>query len=185
MEEFDLDEGETVIAEVRRHLFVLFLELLPFAILALLPVIIIPAYSFLTGLAANTVPAAPQSLGSTFRFFLGIWWLFIWMAAFNSITKYYLTVWVITSHRIVDIEQSGFFRREVSSFLLSRVQDVTTNVHGIFETLLGYGDMTVQTAGGLENFRMHGIRDPQGVRDLIMREVAVLHESNPPQRSGL
>lgn len=186
MEEFALDEGESVITEVRRHIFVLFLELIPFVVLALLPLIAMPAYSLLQSIGTGAAQAAPVPLGPEFRFFLGIWWLFLWMGAFNVITKYYLTVWIITTHRIVDIEQIGFFRREVSSFLLARVQDVTTNVHGVFETLIGYGDINVQTAGALETFRMRGIARPEAIRDLIMREVAVLHTQDLPNvRTGL
>lgn len=177
MEEFELEPGEHIILQVRQHLFVLLLKLLPFALLAIAPFVIVPLFAMFASLAGDAAPAA-SDLSSPFRFFIGMWWLFLWMGVFQIITKYFLTVWVITSHRIVDIHQIGFFRRKVSSFLLVRVQDVTTDVHGILATLIGFGNINVETAGGNETFCMRGIRSPEYIRDLIMREVALLHQQD-------
>lgn len=170
MEEFELEPGETITLQVRQHVFVLFLKLVPLFILGFLPL-------FLSAVLA-AYGGAPEALSGPFRFFLGVWWLFIWMGIFQIITKYFLTSWVITSHRILDIYQKGFFRRKVSSFLLVRVQDVTTNVHGILPTLIGFGDINVETAGSVEKFAMKGVRAPEYLRDLIMREVATLHNES-------
>jgi uncharacterized membrane protein YdbT with pleckstrin-like domain len=87
-------------------------------------------------------------------------------------------MWVITSQRIVDISQDSLFGRQVSSFLLSRVQDITTDVQGLFPTLIGYGTLNVETAGRLEKFSMDGVAHPEGVRDLIMREIADLQNTD-------
>ncbi|HEY0010780.1 MAG TPA: PH domain-containing protein [Candidatus Paceibacterota bacterium] len=186
MEEFELEPGEHIITQVRQHLFVLFLRLVPYLLLALAPFVLAPVFTALmsTG-AADSLPLAETS--SSARFFLGLWWLFLWMAIFHIVTKYFLTVWVITSHRIVDIKQIGFFRRRVSSFLLIRVQDVTTDVHGIFATLIGFGNINVETAGSHDTFCMRGIRFPEFIRDLIMREVAALHadENDEPVKTGI
>lgn len=176
MEEFELEPGETIIKQVRQHAFVLLLRLLPFVILAILPLFVAPTFDLLRSFSsAEPGVRALEPLEPHFRFFLGVWWLFLWMGIFNIVTKYFLTVWVITSHRIVDIEQIAFFSRKVSSFLLVRVQDVTTDVHGILATLIGFGNINVETAGGSEKFCMPGIKHPEYIRDLIMREVAKLH----------
>lgn len=185
MEEFELEPGEMVITQVRQHGFVLFLRLLPFALLALIPLIVAPFLDLFRAATAGSAALAFAPLAPHVRFFLGLWWLFLWMGAFSVITKYFLTVWVITSHRIVDIEQLTFFSRKVSSFLLVRVQDVTTDVHGVLATLIGFGDINVETAGALEKFCMRGIRQPEHIRDLVMREVAKLHADDPPAASGL
>lgn len=170
MEEFELEPGEEIILQIRQHLFVLLLKLLPIALLAIAPFIVAPFFMMFTGTAPATELSPP------FRFFIGLWWLFLWMGAFQVIMKFFLTSWVITSHRIVDICQKGFFSRKVSSFLLVRVQDVTTDVHGIIATLIGFGDIHVETAGSVERFDMRNVRSPEFLRDLIMREVALLHQ---------
>lgn len=174
MEEFDLEPGERVTRTVRKHWFVLLVSFIPFVLLAWIPTFIGP---FLVSLASANPQAASlfaelSSDNRWFRLFLGLWWLILWIGAFNTFTQYYLNHWVITTLRIVRIRQRGFFAREVSSFHLARVQDVTTEVNGIFADLLGYGSVRVQTAGTeSRDFVMDGIDDPQGMRDVIMAQV--------------
>lgn len=177
MEEFDLEPGESVIRSVRKHWFVLLVEVLPFFVLAWLPLLIPGVLTFVSGTSPQLVPLI-QFLTTNnpwVRLFLGLWWLLMWIAAFNTFTSYYLNQWIITTNRIVEIKQLGFFSREVSSLHLNRVQDVTTEVHGLFATLLGFGTLIVQSAGANDFFRMHGIENPQDLRDLVMKEIAALH----------
>jgi uncharacterized membrane protein YdbT with pleckstrin-like domain len=180
MEEFQLDPGERVTRTVRKHWFVLLVSFVPFLLLAWLPTIV-PV--LLMKLAATTNPEAETLFAlftdenAWFRMFLGLWWLFLWIGAFNTFTQYYLNHWVITTARIVRIRQHGFFNREVSSFLLSRVQDVTTEVNGIFADLLGYGSVRVQTAGTeSKDFVIDGVDDPTGMRDLVMSQISAQHQ---------
>lgn len=178
MEEFQLEPGERIIRTVRKHWFVLIVSFIPFLFLAWLP-------TLLPALVQGALSATPEAGGvlallaadnKWFRLWLGVWWLFLWIGAFNTFTQYYLNHWVITSLRIVRVRQHGFFSREVSSFLLARVQDVTTDVHGIFADLLGYGSVRVQTAGtNSKDFVMDGIDDPQGMRDLIIARIASVY----------
>jgi uncharacterized membrane protein YdbT with pleckstrin-like domain len=164
MDEFELEPGETITRVVHQHPFLIALRFIPYILFSIIPFIVLP---FLSG--------AGITLGNpAVRFVLGIYWLFIWMFAFTMITKYFLTLWVITSHRIVDITQYRFFDRRVSSFLLSRVQDITTDVEGVFPTLIGYGTLNVETAGRAEKFQMEGIARPEETRDFIMGEIATL-----------
>lgn len=188
MEEFQLDPGEQVIRTVRKHWFVLILSLLPYALLAFLPTVLI---SLLTGMSAANPGTGAFLAGLTsanpwFRLFLGLWWLSLWIGAFTSFTQYYLNHWVITNFRIVRVRQHAFFAREVASFHLIRVQDVTTEVNGIFADLLGYGHVRVQTAGtASKNFVMDGIDDPQGMRDLIMSEIAAQYREKSASFIGM
>jgi len=180
MEEFELEPGEIVTLSVRKHWLVFLVELLPYAILAFVPLLIPFLFSMLTQVApgvSTVLTHAPDLTTAWARFGLGLWWLFLWVGAFNTFTRYYLDVWVITNKRIVDIHQFGFFRRQVSIFLLAHIQDVTTDVSGVLPTLFGFGTIHVETAGQEERFLMRGLRDPEGLRDLIMREVALLHDS--------
>ena len=178
MDEFELEPGESVTRSVRKHGFVHFIEVLPFFLLALLPLLIPDILTFIAGknIQALDVFLSAFTLENPWaRLMLGLWWLVMWIAAFNTFTSYFLNQWIITTHRIIEINQHGFFSRQVSSLLLNRVQDVTTEIHGFFPTLLGYGTLVVQSAGAHEYFTMHGIPHPQDLRDLIMREIAALH----------
>ncbi|KND51033.1 MAG: hypothetical protein AB202_01320 [Parcubacteria bacterium C7867-007] len=183
MEEFELELGEVVKKSVRQHWFLLALKIVPYVLLTIAPLLVIPLFNILaTGVSTAGVQVAvlDVSLGNPLvRFLLGVWWIFVWMATFTMLTKFFLTQWIITSTRIVNISQESLFDRRVSSFLLARVQDVTTDVQGIFPTLIGYGTLNVETAGRDEKFSMEGIAHPEDVRDLIMGEIADLqnHDS--------
>ncbi|MDO8624124.1 MAG: PH domain-containing protein [bacterium] len=170
MKEFELEPGEHIVREVRRHWFIFVMELLPFAILALLPL----ALPKLLTYVGPALPVQIPSLDLTSplaHVFLGVWWLLMWCGAFNRFTDYYLDAWVITNLRIVDINQKGFFHRSVSSLLLNRIQDITVTAQGILVSLLDIGDINVQTAGSVERFFMRGIPHPAQLRDIILKYV--------------
>lgn len=171
MKEFELEPGEHVVRQMRKHWFVFLAELLPYAILAVLP-LAIPAFMRVAGPLAQYADAIVWS-DPVVRVVLGAWWLMIWVAAFNTFTRYFLNLWVLTNERIVDIKQRGFFNREVSSLLLNRVQDVTIDTEGLMPSLLDFGDIHVQSAGASERFVMRGIPLPMQMRDLILKYVSV------------
>lgn len=170
MKEFELEPGEHVVKESRKHWFVFLIVLLPYVIIAAIPfaipkiVTLVPQLTqYATFLNYHTV---------IFHTILGIWLLITWTGAWSAFTRYYLNVWVLTNLRIVDIKQHGYFSREVSSLFLSRVQDVTTDVTGFLPSILGMGTIVVQSAGAVDEFRMQGIPRPEQMRDIILRYVS-------------
>ena len=174
--EFELEPGEEVLVETRKHWLLFAFELLPFAIIALLP-LALPTF------LALAPPLAPYAdlvgaTSATGRAGLGIWFLLVWTGAWGFYTRYYLNVWILTNMRIVEITQRHFFDRQVSSVLVARVQDVTTEVSGILFSLLHIGNIHVQSAGTVDEFHMNGVGNPGKLRDLILARVA--EHSNLP-----
>jgi len=168
--EFELEPGEVVLAEVRKHWFVFTLELLPFAIIAVLPFAFAPLLSIAPPLA-NYANLASFGTGIG-RTVLGIWLLIVWTSAWGAFTRYYLNVWVLTNLRVMEVIQHNYFHREVSSVLLNRVQDVTTEVKGALFSLLNIGNIHVQSAGTVDEFHMDGIGGPAALRDIILKKVS-------------
>lgn len=175
MKEFELEPGEHVVKQVRKHWFLFLAELLPFAILAAIPFALPKVLTFAPPLAmyAAYLDYSMQLPRAT----LGVWLLISWTAAWSAFTKYFLNAWIVTNKRIVDIKQRGYFNREVSSLFLSRVQDVTTDVVGVLPSLLNIGDINVESAGAVEKFTMHGIPLPEQMRDLILKYVSIKPEN--------
>ncbi len=169
MKEFDLEPGEFVVRETRKHWFLIAANLLPYVFLAMVPYVLLNSLAFVPGEAFDAFQTSLDS--ETLRTLSGIWLLLVWTAAWGTFTRLYLNVWVLTNDRIVAIKQRHFFSREVSSLPLTRVQDVTSNVHGIIASLLGIGGITVQSAGAEKEFIMRGIPNPEGMRDLILRHI--------------
>jgi membrane protein YdbS with pleckstrin-like domain len=95
--------------------------------------------------------------------------LFVWLFFFFSVIDYYLDVWIVTNERIINVSQEGFFARTISEQRLFRVQDVTSEVKGLVQTIFRYGTVYVQTAAEKERFAFEEIPDADGVRELIMK----------------
>jgi uncharacterized membrane protein YdbT with pleckstrin-like domain len=91
------------------------------------------------------------------------------MHFFAMWSDHWLDMWIITNKRVIDIEQHGFFRREVSSFPLDRIQDVTYGMNGIIATWLKFGDVRIQTASISDTFIMREVPFPEEVKDAITR----------------
>jgi hypothetical protein len=170
MKEFELEPNEHVVMEARKHWLLFILELLPYAILIVIPFALPKLLVLAPPIASYAAYLDYHSMLG--RAGLGVWLLVMWTGAWNAFTRYFLNAWVLTNQRIVDIKQNGFFSREVSSLFLSRVQDVTTNVEGVLPSLLNIGDITVQSAGAVDEFHMQGIPRPEQMRDIILRYVS-------------
>jgi hypothetical protein len=173
MKEFELEPGESLVREVRKHWFLFVADLLPFLILAFIPFLIPSMLKLAPPLQRF---ATLFSYGSPLaRVLLASWWLLVWSAAFNSFTRYFLNAWILTTERVVEIKQFSFFNREVSSLFLNRIEDVTIDTAGIIYSLLDIGDINIQTAGTVDRFTMRGIPRPSQLRDILLK-YASAHE---------
>ncbi len=104
-----------------------------------------------------------------FVLFSLIYYLFLWLFVFIVWIDYYYDIWLITNQRLLDIEQKGFFSRTVSELDLKRIQDITSEVHGILSTLFEFGDIHIQTAGEKNRFILKAIPHPITVRRKIVK----------------
>lgn len=158
-----LSKDEKIIFEVRRHWFLLFLRVILIVFLAFVPLILFGLTKALYGYSPST------EISGLLSFLYSIWVLFMWMLLFVAWTDYYFDVWFVTNKRIIDIEQKGLFWRDIASLNFEKVQDVKTDVRGIFPTLLGYGYIYIQTAGEAREFAFRGAARPNYVRRKILK----------------
>ena len=156
---------EKIIKVLRRDLFILVKKILFFLLLFILPLIL--SYAVATSIFPGILSG--QISYPLFVLLISFFYLFLWVFFFFSFIDYYLDVWIITSERIINIEQQGFFARTISEQRLERIQDVTSEVEGFFPTILRYGNVYVQTAGSKERFFFSEIPNPDEVRDTIIK----------------
>ncbi len=169
LESLTLEENETVLLQVRKHWFVLCIQVLSILILALLP---IPFYVF-TSMSETLSALVP--LNGPFAIALYTCWLILqWMALFNIWTNYYLDVWTVTDKRLIAVDQHGFFSRTIASFRLERMQDITVDIHGIIATFLDYGTLEIQTAGEEEKFLVTGMPNPSAIKSTVLQATGKL-----------
>ncbi len=165
-EKIELEAGEQVLDTVRKHWFVITIELLGLVVLAVMPLLVLSVVAALPEIPALDTLLSGQVPLITYG--LAAWLLIMTMMGFTVWTHYYLDLWVITDRRIIVIDQRGFFNRKVSSFRLERMQDIKVTIQGIIPTLLNFGTIRAQTAGANEsNFQSSGMPDPRGVQATI------------------
>ena len=158
----NLAKNEKVKFEIRKHWFIIFVQAFLILLLSLVPL----AFFAILKSSYNFVPSAEVT--SLLRFLYSVWILFMWMGLFILWTDWYFDVWIVTNKRIIDIEQKGLFRRDIASLSLDQIQDIRIEVRGIINTLLGIGDVYVQTAGEAREFTIRGARHPNKVRKILM-----------------
>lgn len=166
-ERIKLEEDEKILKIVRKHWWIIATRTIAAIILAMTPLLALTAgLSIIPGTVfSDLITTYAKEL--TFLYFA--WLLINWMLLANFWTDHYLDLWAITSRRIVSIDQRGFFHRFLSSFRLERLQDMNIEVKGVIPTLLNYGTIEAQTAGGSnEEFQTNYMPDPRGLKALII-----------------
>jgi uncharacterized membrane protein YdbT with pleckstrin-like domain len=157
---------EKTVFFLRRHPIVFLGELLYIGVLAVLPL----GVAFLIAKLWPSLMEGSMSVPSLILL-VSAYYLVIWLFFISAFVDYYLDAWVLTTERILNIEQRGLFSRTVSELDLARVQDVTSEITGIIPSMLGYGFVYVQTAGEQERFIFEQISRPHEVRKRILELV--------------
>jgi len=150
---------ETVVFRGRRH------------VARLVGALIFPFFLFMGGLALWLVsgvmwaPSFSVDLVSMGLILAGLAW-----GAF-SFFEWANDEYIVTSQRVIHIEQWLLYGEQMDAAPLERVQDVTVTTTSLFQRLLDYSDMYIKTAGaGVIEFS--GIRHAEQVKELIFQEQA-------------
>jgi len=159
-----LDKNEKVVLEVRKHWFILFARTLFLVFFILLPAILLIGVKMSDISEFITISGEPIYIWIALT---SVWLLFVWIIFFVIWTDYYLDILIVTSKKVIDIEQKGLFHREVSTFHLNRIQDITIEINGIIATLLDFGNLHIQTAGEKREFIAKSIPCPSKVKKQI------------------
>ncbi|MDP3875246.1 MAG: PH domain-containing protein [bacterium] len=154
------EKNEKVILLLRRHPFTILLSLALFGLACLVPIVVgVIFWSYLS----------IHGWLNLYLFVFSVWLLGFWLAIFYSLTMYTLNTVAITDHRIINSDQHGFFNRQISELNSHRIQDVSVHTNGLIETVLKFGNITVQTAASEKQFVFRKIPRPERVKDVIMQ----------------
>ena len=155
----DLSPDEKIVLKVRRHKLVLIFETLFLVFFVILP----PLLFFVS---ERVVAIRGNDLALFFSVYSAIL-LIAWMIFFIIWTNYYLDVLIVTDKRIVDIEQKGFFYREISTVRIENIEDITVSVSGVLATFIDYGTLRIQTAAEAREFIIRDVPMPNKVKSTI------------------
>lgn len=140
---------------VRRHPIVFFWPLLK-ATIALAIVAVVFVYF---------------GIGAFFDIIALIGGLYIFAEIFKVTFIYSNSFCLITSQRLINIDQKGFFDRDITETDFSKIQDVTNKTSGFVGTTLNFGTITVQTAGTQNQLVIKSIPDPYQIQQEITKNI--------------
>ncbi len=91
---------------------------------------------------------------------------------------------VVTTQRVIDIDQHGFFERNVAEATYDKIQDVRYTVKGMWPTIFRFGSIVLQTAGNNTNLELEDVQRPVELQQLITDVQRQAKAKNPSDLSA-
>ncbi|MCB9834626.1 PH domain-containing protein [Candidatus Nomurabacteria bacterium] len=117
------------------------------------------------------VYAWTSSLGNEMKLNLGLLAVFLLLFVVGfmlaSIWIWHNNKIIITNQNLVEVEQKSLFNKSISTLRLVNIQDVSADIEGPVQSALGYGTVTVQSAGEKRNFVFQYIPQAYELKDYI------------------
>ncbi len=176
-----ITSDEEILLKVRKHWLVLVRNVAGVAIFGVVPFVFFAILEAVMPPSVNPfVHFYPYAALAT-----SVWLLVVWITLAAIWTEHYLDLWIVTSKRIISVDQIGIFNRAVTSLSLERIQEITVRQENALETLLHYGTIVIETAGSDgNNATMVGIPNPEAVRNSIVERLnafSALSDANERQ----
>ncbi len=152
-----LKEQERIISVIHRYSLTFFLWWVLIALLFTIPFFFM-FWLFDHGWWGQTLFIIPVVLG----FFTLIRTIFVWQK----------NILVITTHRVVDFDQRGFFEQIISDVPYDQIEDVMGRIKGVWGTLFRYGNLNILTGNGKVQIIVDKVKQPTFIQQEIneMRE---------------
>lgn len=155
---------EHIVFVLRRHWITFTPVIILFIVLALAPLAV---YLLLGNLFPNILFS--ETIKPLAILFGSVFYLSIYLFFYAHFIDFYLDLWIVTNDRIIDIEQHSLFHRVITELDLYQIQDVTTQVKGVFATLFGYGNVDIKTASMNSHIIFYNVKHPNLVREQLIR----------------
>lgn len=97
------------------------------------------------------------------------WWGFSLIWLIISWFTWYFNLTLVTSQRIIDIEQRGMFLRRVREAPHAGIVEVTFEIKGLLATLFGYGNVYVNLGGDKKPICIEAVETPEIVKDKLSK----------------
>ncbi len=163
---FELDQGEEVVRRINHHWVDLF------SLSTMVGVIIMVALALAYGLGRYRELLPPFITNGMVVAAIVALLLIAGLILIVGTWVYGRNYLLVTNQHLIQVEQRGLFGSQVDQVSLGRIQDVSGVREGFWPTVLGYGTVTVQSAGEQRQFIFSRVGEPQALADYILE----LHE---------
>ena len=148
-------EGEELLFVFRRHIIAMrkgfYGLLIPFALLSIPPLI------WQQNIELFLLPVIGFGIGLVIFFYQFMMW--------------YFTVYIVTSERLRQVTQRGFFGKDVVELRLSKIQNISYNIPGFSGEVFGFGTLVIQTFVG--DLVIHKVEHPDKIYNKLQDAVMI------------
>ena len=109
----------------------------------------------------NEIPTKYTSLGTL------VWYLLTFAIIFENFLSWYFDVFIITDKRVIDIDFNNLLDKKFSEAKLSMIQDVTSRVSGLGQTMFNYGTVHIQTAAEVSYITFEKVPHPEKIIKIL------------------
>ncbi|KKS96236.1 MAG: hypothetical protein UV71_C0001G0110 [Microgenomates group bacterium GW2011_GWC1_43_13] len=95
------------------------------------------------------------------------WYLVTSAYAIEGFLNWYFNVYFVTTEEIIDVDFFNLLGKRVSVADLDKIQDVSYSTHGVLGTVLNFGDVQIQTAAEITEFRFESVPSPERVAKFL------------------
>ncbi len=148
-------DGEELLFVFRRHMIAMrkgfYGLLIPFAVLSIPPLI------WQQNLQLFLLPVIGLAIGMViFAYHFMMW---------------YFTIYIVSTERMRQVTQKGFFGKDVVELRLSKIQNISYNIPGFSGEIFGFGTLVVQTYVG--DLVIHKVEHPDKIYNKLQDAVMI------------
>jgi len=96
-----------------------------------------------------------------------VWYLLTFAIIFENFLSWYFDVFIITDKRVIDIDFNNLLDKKFSEAKLSMIQDVTSKVSGLGQTMFNYGTIHIQTAAEISYITFDKVPHPEKIIKIL------------------
>ncbi|MBI2596649.1 PH domain-containing protein [Candidatus Daviesbacteria bacterium] len=164
------DPNEKILLLLRAHPITNFIWIIPVVSLIIFPFFIPPVLTLLN-FNISQFPVEYRLI------FLIINYLLAAVIAFEGFLHWYFNVFIVTDKNIIDIDFHSLLFKNIDVAPLRNVEDTSSSMGGLLQSIFNYGNVFIQTAGASRNIDFHSVPRPHHVADFILDEVHKLYGS--------
>jgi hypothetical protein len=111
------------------------------------------------------------------------WYIITFIYAFERFLSWYFNLFLVTNHRVVDIDFNNLLNKHFATANLNMIQDVSSSVRGVFGTFFNFGDVLIQTASEKNQINFERVPNPEKIIKLL-KELRDLEEQKKGEQDN-
>lgn len=96
-----------------------------------------------------------------------VWYLVTFAYGLEGFLNWYFNVYFVTNERVIDVDFYNLISKRVSDAEIEKIQDVSYATNGVLGTILNFGDVFVQTASEVSEFKFESVPSPEKVIKIL------------------